>query len=90
VTKITLSVSKVFKNTGSFRFHRKKTKKHWKHYFIDLEDEKFGTEWISSIKAMILKLNVYKVRKAYCFECGLYFTSVIKKESDTPVCPDCL
>jgi len=89
VTKITLSVCRVYKNTGSFRFHRKKTKKHWKHYFIDLEDETFGTEWISSIKAMILKLNVYKVRKAYCFECGLYFTSVIKKESDSPVCPDC-
>jgi len=38
---------------------------------------------------MILKLNVYKVRKAYCFECGLVFSAVLKKESDTPVCPDC-
>jgi len=89
VTKITLSVCRVYKNTGSFRFHRKKTKKHWKHYFIDLEDEVFGTEWVSAIKAMILKLNVYKVRKAYCFECGLYFTCAIKKESDTSVCPNC-
>jgi len=89
VTKITLSVCRVYKNTGSFRFHRKKTKKHWKHYFIDLEDETFGTEWISSIKAMILKRNVYKVRKAICLECGLYFTCAIKKESDRPVCPDC-
>jgi len=89
VSKITLSVCKVYRNTGSFRFHRKKTKKHWKHYFIDLEDEKFGTEWISAFKAMILKRNVYKVRKAICFECGLVFTTAIKKDSDTPVCPEC-
>jgi len=89
VSKITLSVSKVYKNTGRFRFHRKKTKPAWKHYFIDLDDEKFGTEWVSAIKAMILKRNVYKVRKAYCFECGLVFSAVIKKESDTPVCPNC-
>ncbi len=40
---------KAYKNSGRFRFHRKKTKQAWKHYFIDLEDEKFGTEWISSI-----------------------------------------
>jgi len=89
MTKITLSVCKAYKNSGRFRFHRKKTKPAWKHYFIDSDDETFGTEWVSAIKAMILKRNVYKVRKAYCFECGLIFDAVIKKESDTPVCPDC-
>ncbi len=79
----------MYKNTGRFRFHRKKTKPAWKHYFIDLDDEKFGTEWVSAIKAMILKRNVYKARKSYCFECGLIFTAYLKKESDTPVCPNC-
>jgi len=89
VSKITLSVCKVYRNTGSFRFHRKKTMKHWKHYFIDLEDEKFGTEWISAFKAMILKRKVYKIRKYLCTECGLYFPAVIRKESDSAKCPNC-
>jgi len=92
VTKITLSVCKVYKNTGRFRIHRKKTKPAWKHYFLsdDYTDEyTFGTEWVSAIKAMILKLNVHKVRKAICLECGLYFTNVIKKESDSVDCPNC-
>jgi len=88
MTKITIGVYKSFKNSGK-RNHKDKTKKQWCHYFLDSDNEKFGSEWISSIKAMILKLNVYKIRKAYCFECGLVFHCAIKKESDTPVCPDC-
>jgi len=88
MTKITIGVYKSFKNSGN-RNHRDKTKKQWCRYYLDLDDEKFGTEWISAIKAMILKRNVYKVRKAFCFECGLVFSAVIKKDSDTPVCPDC-
>ena len=90
--KITLSVCKVYKNTGRFRFHRKKTKPAWKHFFLsdDYTDEfTFGTEWISAIKAMILKRHVYIARRSYCFECGLIFTAYLKKEYDTPVCPDC-
>jgi len=54
MTKITLSVSKVYKNSGSFRFHRKKTKKAWKHYFLsdDWTDKiTFGTEWADSVTA---------------------------------------
>jgi len=89
VSKITLSVCKVYKNTGRFRFHRKKTKPSWKHYFIDLDTEKFGTQWVSAFKAMILKRNVYKVRKCICLECDLVFTSAIKKDSDPVECPDC-
>jgi len=83
----------VYKNSGSLRFHRKKTKPSWKHYYLsdDYTDKMtFGTEWVSAFKAMILKRNVYKIRKCYCFECGLYFDGVIKKDSDTPVCPECL
>jgi len=91
MTKKTIGVYKSFKNSGN-RNHRAKTKKEWCHYFLsdDYTDEfTFGTEWVSKIKAMILKRHVYKVRKSYCFECGLYFTAYIKKESDTPVCPNC-
>ncbi len=91
MTKITLSVCKVFKNTGSFRFHRKKTKKHWKHYFIDLEDETFGTEWISNIKAMILKLKKRHKRMCICLNCGRIFYAYIKNEREEvkcPICPD--
>jgi len=61
VTKITISVSKVFKNSGSLRFHRKKTKPAWKHYFLDDKtgEWKFNSEWVNSIKAQILKLKVH-------------------------------
>jgi len=92
VSKITLSVCKVYKNTGRFRFHRKKTKPSWKHYFLsdDYTDEyTFGTEWISNIKAMILKRNVYKIRKYICLECGNYFPAAIRRESDSAECPNC-
>jgi len=89
VTKITLSVCKVFKNSGSFRFHREKTKKHWKHYFFDLEEEKFKTEWISKFKAIILKRNVYHKRKYICPECGLYFDAFVKSLKDDVECPEC-
>jgi len=71
VSKITISICKVYKNTGRFRFHRKKTKPSWKHYFLsdDYTDEyTFGTEWISNIKAMILKRKVHRIRKYLCTE----------------------
>ena len=60
MTKYTIGVYKAYRNSGSLRFHRKKTKKHWKHYFIDVDDYDedeytFGSEWVSSFKAMILK-----------------------------------
>ena len=88
MTKKTIGVYKSWKNSGN-RNHRNKTKKEWCHYFINSDDERFGTEWVSKIKAMILKRHVYKARRSYCFECGLYFTAYIKKESDIPVCPNC-
>jgi len=88
MTKKTIGVYKSWRNSGK-RNHRNKTKKEWCHYFIDSDDERFGTEWVSKIKAMILKRHVYKARKSYCFECRLVFTAYIKKESDTPVCPNC-
>jgi len=89
MTKITLSVCKVFKNSGSLRFHRKKTKKHWKHYFIDLDDGKFRTEWVNPIKAQFLKTQKRKLLKFLCLECGLIFQALAKKPTDTCECPEC-
>ena len=86
--KITIGVYKSFKNSGN-RNHRDKTKKQWCHYFIDLEEEKFKTEWISRFKALILKRKVYKKLKFICPECGLIFEGLVKKDSDSVECPEC-
>jgi hypothetical protein len=47
MTKYTLGVYKAYKNSGNLRFHKKGTKKSWKHYFIedelDDQDYTFGT-----------------------------------------------
>jgi len=88
MTKITIGVYKSFKNSGK-RNHRDKTKKPWCHYFIDSHDEKFGTQYVSSIKAMILKRKVHKIRKFICEECGLVFTGAVKRDSDWCECPEC-
>ena len=55
MSKITISMCKVYKNSGSFRFHRKKIKPSWKHYFLDDEtgEWKFGTEWVARTKLRI-------------------------------------
>jgi len=90
MTKVTLSVCKVYKNTGNFRFHRKKTQKHWKHYFLDDEtgEWKFNTEWIDSITAQFLKLQ-----KHHCFtyicENGHTFQSYVKSRKTKAKCPYC-
>ena len=47
MSKVTLSVCKVFKNSGSLRFHRKNTSKHWKHYFLEYnEDDIRSLPWM--------------------------------------------
>ena len=83
---------KVYKNTGSFRFHRKKTKPAWKHYFIDDEtsDWKFGTEWVDSVKAQFLKLKKWHLRKFICEECGTIFPAYVKNDRMEAICPECL
>jgi len=94
VTKITISVCKVYRNTGKFRFHRKNTKPSWKHYFLsdDYTDEMtFGTEWVDSVKAQFLKLKKWHKRKFICPECYSIFTSYVKNdrmEANCPYCPD--
>jgi len=87
MSKITLVVCKVFKNSGTLRFHREKTKKHWKHYFI--EDDTFQTEWVNPIKARFLKTQKRKLLKFICPECGLIFQGLVKKDSDSVECPEC-
>ena len=91
MSKITLSVSKTYKNTGSFRFHRKKTSKHWKHYFLDDEtgDWKFNTEWIDSVTAQFLKLKKVHQMSYFCTECHRVFIGFVRKKKDKVECPYC-
>ena len=87
MSKLTLSVSKVYKNGNNHKHHC--AKKHWRRYYFDTYDEKFGAEYVSGIKAMKLKLNIWKRRKAYCFECQNIFDAYIKNDNDQVECPYC-
>jgi len=94
VSKITLSVCKVYKNTGRFRFHRKSTKPAWKHFFVSddyTENYRFGTEWVDSVTAQFLKLKKWHLRKFLCPECFNIFSTYVKNdrmEAKCPYCPD--
>ena len=87
--KITLSICKVYKNTGSFRSHRKKTKKAWKHYFVDSEDWNFNTEWVDYITAQFLKLRKWHYRLFYCEECWRPFRRYVKNDRMKVFCEYC-
>ena len=89
MVKITLAVSKCYKNTGRFRFHRKNTKPAWKHYFFDSVDRKFCTEWIDSVTAQFLKLKKWHLRKFICPECYTIFSVYIKNDRMEAQCPNC-
>lgn len=89
MSKVTISVCKTYKNSGSFRSHREKTKKYWKHYFYDSDEEKFRTEWVSSLQAFILKRNVWKKKQMVCLECRYSFYAFLKKNTDESACPNC-
>jgi len=92
VSKITLSVCKVYRNTGRFRFHRKKTKKGWKHYFLsdDYTDKlTFNTEWVDSVTAQFLKLKKWHLRKFICEECFNVFQGYVKNDRMKIECPYC-
>jgi len=88
MTKITLSVCKVYRNTGRLRFHRKKTKKGWKHYFLDDETDewKFNTEWVDAIKAQFLKLKKRHKTLYFCFYCNTYFYAYVKNKTQEVDC----
>jgi len=91
LTKITIGVSRVYKNSGSYRFHRKKTRPAWKHYFLDDEtgDWKFETEWVDSVKAKFLKLKKLYKRHFVCFDCGAIFYAYVKNSTEQVKCPFC-
>ena len=90
--KITLSVCKVYRNTGRTCFHRKNTKTAWKHYFLSndyTEDYEFGTEWVDFITAQLLKLKKWHIRKFICPDCYSVFSKYIKNDRMKAICPYC-
>ena len=87
MSKLTLSVSRVYKN-GKYHKHYS-AKPHWRRYYYDTGEEKFGAEYVSSIKAMTLKLNIWKKRKACCFECQNFFDACVKNDKEQVECPYC-
>ena len=90
MTKITLAVCKVFKNGRRFSKHRKNTKKAYKHYYVEPEDNwKFGTEFVDSITAQFLKLRKWHLRKFLCPECANVFPDYIKNDRMKARCPYC-
>jgi len=94
MTKYTIGIYKAFKNSGTNRFHRKKTKKCWKHFFIEVDDYdedeyEFGSEWVSSFKAMLLKRKQLYKRKFLCLECGSVSQDYVSKNTHTIECPEC-
>jgi len=92
MTKITISVCKVFKNGRRFSLHRKNTKPAWKHYFLSddyTENYKFGTEWVDYITAQFLKLKKWHLRNFWCPECNTIFPSYIKNDRMKAECPNC-
>ena len=95
MTKLTLSVCKSFKNSGRYSIHKENTSKHWKHYFIedyfDEDEISFGSEWVSSIKAVFLKRKQLYKKQIYCTECESLFESYLTKngKGNDVLCPNC-
>jgi hypothetical protein len=92
--KITIGVYKSYKNSGNFRFPKANTKKHWKHYFIEVDDYddeeiSFKSEWVSALKAMILKRKQLYKKQFYCTDCESVFTNYVKKnQNECDECPN--
>ena len=96
MTKMTIGVYKSNKNAGFNRFHRKKTHKEWKHYFLDVDEYEqgeytFQTEWVSAFKAIILKRNQFYKKIFVCLECGRRFSAYVPKNTSEykDECPFC-
>ena len=95
MSKVTIGVYKSFKNSGNLRFHKRNAKKHWKHYFIEIDDYDeeeytFGSEWVSSLRAVFLKKKQLYKKQFVCIECGAVYTDYVKKNQDTTEnCPVC-
>ncbi len=93
MTKYTIGVYKAYKNSGNLRFHKKGTKKSWKHYFIEIDnyDEdkiSFGSEWVSSLKAIVLKRKQLYTRQFQCNECENMWETYVSKNTTEVECPE--
>ena len=92
--KITIGVYKSYKNSGNLRFPKAKTKKHWKHYFIEVDEDdeddySFGSEWVSALKAVILKRKQLYKKTFSCPDCKAIYTDYVRKNSDKSYnCPN--
>jgi len=95
MTKVTIGVYKAYKNSGNLRFHKRNTKKHWKHYFIEVDDYdeeeiEFKSEWVSSLRVPFLKRKQLYKKTFICEECESVYTSYVKKNVDEDDnCPRC-
>ena len=93
MTKLTLSVCKSFKNSGRYSIHKENTSKHWKHYFIedyfDEDEISFGSEWVSSIKAVFLERKQLYKRQFICPDCGDVTEQFVPKNTDEMPCAKC-
>jgi hypothetical protein len=86
-----VGVYKAYKNLGNARCHSKKTKKHWKHYFIDDEEDEnnFQTEWVSSLKAIILKRKQLSKKRFQCEQCEKIWEAYVPKKQTEIECTEC-
>lgn len=95
MVKHTIGVYKAYKNSGNLRFHKKETKKSWKHYFIEVDDYdedeySFRSEWVSSLRAIFLKKKQLYKKTFVCMECDSVYTNYVKKNQDEDDnCPVC-
>ena len=94
MTKHTIGVYKAYKNSGNLRFHKRGTKKSWKHYFIEIDEDEeeysFGSEWVSSLRAIFLKKKQLYKKQFICEECNCIYTNYVKKNQDEDDnCPVC-
>jgi len=49
----------------------------------------FGTEWVDSVTAQLLKLKKWHLRKFICPECYTIFPAYIKNDRMKAQCPNC-
>jgi len=89
MTKITLGVSKVYKNSGKGRKHRKSTKRHWKHIFFDTETEKITSEWINYTQKIYFKTQIQHKLTFLCFECSQIDKFYVKNSKEVLECISC-
>ena len=66
-------------------FPNANTKKHWKHFFVEIDEDNeneysFGSEWVSALKAVVLKRKQLYKKQFYCTDCEEVYTDYVKKK----------